>query len=156
MASNHVAFLLAHLTSVALSCPGRNSHWLGERTSHVADADPARSICHACVMFQTFRRYILPPLSGSKQGLRPQNVFIKYILTCLPVAKHWLGKYIPAIQAHAVIEGYPLLGNEPVNMVFSVGSIPRSYRGTQNARRSSKRHGVYNNSRIGVAWNIEQ
>jgi hypothetical protein len=59
-----------------------------------------------------------------------------YIVTCLPISRHRLGKHIPATNVHATI-GYPMLGNGAVNTVFSVGSVPRSYNGTEMKRRST-------------------
>jgi hypothetical protein len=37
------------------------------------------------------------------------------IVMCIPNAGQWVGKHIPATQGHTTIEGYPLLGNGPVN-----------------------------------------
>jgi hypothetical protein len=54
-----------------------------------------------------------------------------HTVMCIPIATQRLGKHIPAIHVQATIEGHPLLGNRAVNMVFSVSSVPRSYKGTE-------------------------
>jgi hypothetical protein len=38
------------------------------------------------------------------------------IVTCTPIARQRVGKHISAALAYATVEGYPLLGNGPVNM----------------------------------------
>jgi hypothetical protein len=73
-------------------------------------------------------------------------------VTCIPIARQRVGKDFPAIQAHVTIEGHPLLDNGPVNTVYSMGSMPRSYKGTEKTRRSSKREGVEKSSREGVEF----
>jgi hypothetical protein len=60
------------------------------------------------------------------------DILVKYCpgihnITCLPIARQRLGKHISATNAHATIEGYPLLSNESVNTVSSMVSDPRLY-----------------------------
>jgi hypothetical protein len=48
-------------------------------------------------------------------------------VTYRPTARQQLDKNILATNAHATTEGYPLLVNRAVKMVFSMGSVPRLY-----------------------------
>jgi hypothetical protein len=57
------------------------------------------------------------------------------IVTCTPIARQRIAKHISATNVNATIEGYPLLGNEPLNMhsrqektVFSVKSVQSGYK----------------------------
>jgi hypothetical protein len=50
---------------------------------------------------------------------------------CIPIPRQWLDKHISSTNVNAKIKGYPLLGNGAVNTVFSVGSVPSSYKGTE-------------------------
>jgi hypothetical protein len=55
-------------------------------------------------------------------------------VTCISIARQRLGKHIPITNVHATIEGYKLLGNGAVNIIFSVKSVPRSHKGTKKTR----------------------
>jgi hypothetical protein len=70
---------------------------------------------------------------NSRKGMA-KSVF--YVVRAIPIARQRVAKHIPAINEYATI-GYLLLGNEDVNTMFSVWSVPRRCKGRDKARRSS-------------------
>jgi hypothetical protein len=95
-------------------------------------------------------------LSSQNWSLRPMSLRLISnnftIVTCILIARQRVGKHIPATLVHATI-GHPLLGKEAVNTVFSVGSVSRSYKGTEKTWRNSKRQGVRT---VAVKWSSRE
>jgi hypothetical protein len=69
------------------------------------------------------------PLDQPLFSLLEQQI---HTVTCIPITRQRRGKYIPTKRTDAT-EGSQLLVNGPVNTppVFSVGSVPKDYKGTK-------------------------